>query len=427
MRRVINKKEYVFVLLSVGLISSVLISAVFWLATASVDNSITTEGNIVLSDSSINISHNDGGLVEHIAVNDGDWVEKGQLILNLQTTALDVELEQVIKRELEVKANIERLSAQRKGNSSLIFSQELMSDIEPKSSNTLILEEQTALFLSNQQTFRLEIAELRKVVTQSIAQIEYKKDQIQNYFVTRSFDQGYLPASYMASISIDPIDVYDVVKNIDNEKLEGEIARLVYTVIDTRSKIESAKEDYQIRMLNELYGYESQLSALSFKKHELKERIKRTKIRAPTSGVVTYLNAISSCSIILAKQSIIKITPDDKSVSISARVPSSEIREFSPGVTAEVRFKKHSNLFDKSSLPALVLNISDESYIDETDDTSYFKATLQLSEDSLESIRQSDIDFLSTLPLEIEIDTYDRPFMEYIVSPLKSWLRKNNA
>src|SRR5690606_10001071 len=96
-----------------------------WAATAQLSGAVIAQGSVAVDQKVKAIQHRDGGIVSEIAIEEGDIVEAGQVLLRLEDAQTKAELSIVQKQIVELAARKARLLAERDGLEAIEFPSEL--------------------------------------------------------------------------------------------------------------------------------------------------------------------------------------------------------------------------------------------------------------------------------------------------------------
>ena len=101
-----------------------------WAATAQLTGAIIAPGMVKVDQNLKSIQHRDGGIISEIAVREGDFVTKGQVMLRLDDAETRAELSIVRTQLVELTAKQARLMAERDNLDAIMMSAELSARTE---------------------------------------------------------------------------------------------------------------------------------------------------------------------------------------------------------------------------------------------------------------------------------------------------------
>ena len=102
-----------------------------WAATAQLTGAIIAPGMVKVDQNLKSIQHRDGGIISEIAVKEGDFVTKGQVMLRLDDAETRAELSIVRTQLVELMAKQARLMAERDNLDAIMMSSELTPGCDP--------------------------------------------------------------------------------------------------------------------------------------------------------------------------------------------------------------------------------------------------------------------------------------------------------
>jgi HlyD family type I secretion membrane fusion protein len=103
----------------------------YWSNTALIAGAVITSGAFVTTGQNKIIQHLEGGVIRDILVHEGDGVEIGQTLIELDPTAPKAELDRLVHRHLRSEAMEARLVAEIRDESQVTFPPELLARHEP--------------------------------------------------------------------------------------------------------------------------------------------------------------------------------------------------------------------------------------------------------------------------------------------------------
>lgn len=128
-----------------------------WAGIAPLDSASGGLGVVVVDSSRKIIQHKEGGIVEEIYVKDGDQVQKDQPLMKLSEASLKPQLDANINRELNYKAWLDRLDAEKDGRNQVQFSDDLIDKIQDLQVNEIIMNQQSQ-FDSRRNTLEITLS-----------------------------------------------------------------------------------------------------------------------------------------------------------------------------------------------------------------------------------------------------------------------------
>jgi HlyD family secretion protein len=399
-----------------------------WAVRASIAGAVIASGQIEVDQNRQVVQHPDGGVVEVIAVRDGDVVEAGDLLIGLDPTLLQSELTIVESQLYELIARLARLEAERDNAMSLTYPVELLEAAAENEDVADMVDGQARLFAARADTMAREIEQLEKRKSQLSNQLDGILSQQtalarQLTLIGRELtDQQSLLDRGLAQMS------RVLALQREEAQLEGRLGELSASAAENEGR--STEIDIQILKLQqtrreeaitELRDIRYRELELSEQRRSLIERLSRLDIRAPVGGVVYGLTVFAPRSVIRPADPVLFIVPQDRPLVIAARVSPIDIDQVYPGQPAMLRF----SAFDNRTTPELtghVLRRSADAFTDEQTGVPYYRAELTLDDGELAKLGGETL--VPGMPVEVFIRTGDRSPMSYMLKPITDYFTR---
>ncbi|WPL15593.1 Type I secretion system membrane fusion protein PrsE [Thiorhodovibrio winogradskyi] len=392
-----------------------------WASVAPIDGAAVAPGQLAVESTRKTVQHFEGGIVEEILVREGDYVEKGQVLVRLDATEASAQLEIARSQFLGLLARAARLIAERDGETGIRFPAELLTEQEdPRIQEAISGEER--VFAARRKALQGE----KDVLQQRIVQLE---EQIRGL-------------EAQAATKVKRIELYQ--EEIDGLKalfkkglgdksrlrewermvaeLEGERAEHISSIAATRVRI--SETELQIVQLDrqqstevnaELREVETKLADLSERQRALRNTLKRTEIVAPVSGNVVAVNLHTIGGVVRSGEPLLDIVPMDENLIVEAQVNPVDIDRVYPGLNADLRMSAF-NARTTPSIPGKVVTVSADSLTDERTGNSYYLARVRVTPEGMEKLEGKTLQ--PGMPVQVMIITGERTFLEYLLQPI---------
>jgi HlyD family type I secretion membrane fusion protein len=415
--------------LTLGILALVILVGGFggWAGTAQITGAVIVSGLIEVDQNRQIVQHQDGGIVTHILVDEGDVVEKGDLLVRLDAQDLQAALAVVEGQLFEILARRARFEAERDSTGELIFDP-LLDEGNPETVANLKAG-QTNLFnarldtnarrteaLSNRKD---QIAsQIRGILAQQNAlgtQLGLIDEELSNQKAL--LDRGLAQAS--------------VVLNLQREtaRLQGQTGELAASAGGAEERIiemeiellslETARREEAITLLRDLQFHELELRE---RRTTLVRQLARLEIRAPVSGIIYGLQVFGSGVVIQPADALLFIVPQDRPLVIAAQVAPTDIDMLTIGQEVAVRF----SALDQRTTPELygkVALVSADAFTDNANSASYYRAEITLNDGELARL-PSNATLIPGMPVEAFIRTADRTPFNYLIRPLSDYIAR---
>ncbi|ABV91887.1 type I secretion membrane fusion protein [Dinoroseobacter shibae DFL 12 = DSM 16493] len=399
-----------------------------WSVMANIAGAIIAPGQIEVDQNRQVVQHPDGGVVQRIAVDEGDTVATGDLLIQLDPTLLQTDLSIVEGQLFELMARRALLVAERDGQEEVIFDEELLlvSATSPEVAD--VMDGQRRLFEARNTSVETETEQLTRRRAQIGNQIEgieaqqtaltQQLDLIEQELADQQslLDRGLAQASRVLSLQREQARLLGSVGELTASKAEFEGRQ---TEIDIEIlKLSTSRREEAISRLRDTQAQESELKQ---QRQALRERLSRLDIRAPLGGIVYDLSVFAERSVIRPAEPVLYIVPQDRPLIITSRVNPINVDEVYVGQEVNLRF----SAFDQRLTPELkgkVVSVSPDAFVDEATGASFYRVETAPQEGEMEKLEG--LDLIPGMPVEAFIRTADRTPIEYFVKPLSDYFNR---
>lgn len=396
-----------------------------WGALAPLGSAALAPGVVAVDGNRKLVQHLEGGIVQAIYVEDGDHVQAGDQLVRLDDTQLLAELK-ILKGQLNAgMATESRLIAERDGQSEIQFG----TTIQHSPRIVQILEAEEHEFTARKTAREGEINVLEQQIDQLLLQIgglealiRSKSSLIASYDEEIQERKALLKNGY-----VDKARLREIQR--EKEELNGEVAEHKASIAATQVKAGETK--LEILQLNKKFRAEvvNQLTEIQATIYDLKERIvaiedrvRRSMILAPASGLVMGLATHTVGGVIEAGAPLMEIVPEGVSLIVEAEVSTTDIDRVAVGMEADIRF----SAFNSSTTPVIggkLKTISADRLVNEQTGMPYYLARLEVTEEGW--VLLGELTLQPGMPAEVLIKTGSRTLFEYLAKPAADALSRS--
>lgn len=405
--------------LIVWIVFAFLVIALAWASLAHIDEIATGEGE-VLPSSRVQVAQNlEGGIVAEIPVKPGDRVEKGQIVMRLDATRFASSFNEGAAKDLALLARIARLEAESQGR---LFE----TPMELARDNPGLVAQEQALHASRRRELEANLAILREQAQQreqQFAEQRARELQLEESYSLAARELA-LTRALAEGGAVSEVELLRL-ERIAND-LEGELEGTRLTLprlAAARREVEEKSRGYLAqhradasRLLSEARAEQAALSAANV---GLADRVSRTDVRAPMSGVVKQVMVSTIGGVIQPGMDVLEIVPEEDQLVIEARVRPADIAFLHVGQQATVKL----SAFDFSiygGFSGTVEHISADTVTREQADRrvlSYYTIHVRTHTDRL-SNWEGPVSILPGMEATVDIRTGRRTVMEYLLKPI---------
>ena len=399
-----------------------------WSVATSIAGAVVASGQIRVEQNRQVVQHPDGGVVAEIAVEEGQRVAAGDLLVRLDGSLLRSELAIVEGQLFEVQARRARLEAERDDAPEPVMPASLLEVAAQRPEVAELVEGQVRLFAASREAEATQVDQLSKRVAQFRSQIEGIDAQItamdrQLALIRQELgdqrgllERGLAQSSRVLTLEREEARLMGVAGELAALRAQSE-GRVTEIELDiARTAAERRQEaNSQLRDIGS-----SELELVE-RRRALIERIERLDVRAPASGSVLGLQVTTPRSVIRPADPILFVVPQDRPLVIAVNVQPIHIDEVHVGQTVRLVFPA----FQSRRMPELhgrVVVVSADALTNQNTGEAYYTAEIVLDPD--EAAKLGNDVLLPGMPVEAFIRTGDRSPLAYLLQPFTDYFRR---
>lgn len=398
-----------------------------WGNTAPISGAVIATGVFVTTGQNKTIQHLEGGVIRQILVREGDVVEPGQPLVQLEDTSPSAEMRRHVLKMFRLEAIEARLSAEVAGKSEFSFPPHLMARSADPDVATMMAAQRTA-FRTRRSNIASEIAAHQRGIDgleEKIAGSRTQLAALERQEVLLKEELAGKQALLLRGYIRKP-EVLALQRQAAN--IQGEAGRIGGDIGDARERIARTVEQIDGVRKNAMKIASDQLQEISAELNDVRERIHtvkgildRSTILAPVKGTVVKLRYHTSGGVIEAGKNIMEIVSLQDELIIEARVRPQDIDKIRHSQTAAIRLTA-LNARTTPMVTGRVIYISADALPDEKQRSYPNQSDLYVVRVRLDPRTVSIVqDFQPTpgMPAEVYIQTTERTFFEYLMQPIR--------
>lgn len=347
---------------------------IVWACMFKLEEVSTGTGKVIPSSKEQTIQSLDGGVVTKLEVKEGDIVEKGQILAQIDPTRFESQVGESLSKLRAIQATAARLEAEVNGTR-LSFPKEVR-DIPN------LVNEETALYSSRRSNLEESIAGLRHAL--SLVQNELQMTEP-------------LVAKGAAS--------------------EVEVLRLKRDINNFENQINDKRNDYYVKAREELAKANADIKSLQQVVTGRNDSVKRSVFYAPVRAVVKELAITTIGGVIPQNGKLMTLVPLDEKLLIEARISPRDIAFIHPGQAALVKITAYDYSI-YGGLAGKVVVISPDTIRDEVkQDQFYYRVYIRTDVDKLVNKAGQSFAITPGMVATVDIRTGQKTIMEYLLKP----------
>ena len=362
--------------LLVWMIFLLLAGFLVWAKYFSLDEVSTGGGKVIPSSREQVVQSLEGGIIYDLRVREGDIVERGQLLAELDRTKTQSSVQESASRLRAALARAARLEAEV-NDRTIKFPGEVINEKE-------LVKTETELYIS------------RKT----------------------SLDQGLIGLQQGISLVRQQLNMTEPL--VKQGAASGvEVLRLKTQLNDLNNKITDLKSQYYVRAREELNRTNEEVEALRSVMRGREDSLTRLKMYSPVRGIVKNIEVTTVGGVIPPNGKLLTLVPMNDDMLIEARISPRDVAFIHPGQPALVKITAY-DYASYGGLPGEVTMISPDSIQDDVKrDIYYYRVYIRTKTNYLENKQKQRFPIFPGMVATVDIKTGSRTVLDYLIKPLK--------
>jgi len=411
-----------------GVIAAFLMIGVVWASIAPLDAAVTTSGVVKVTGERQKVQSLDDGVISSLGVTEGAHVKAGQLLLSLSTDDARSAERSLAARVIGLQAEIARLQAEQSGAASIALPADFgryTDDDKQLADHAMALE--TAQLRARRAALSAQQAVLRQRIAQvgdqiGGARVHRQAVEQQRSLLQTELDnlQGLAAKGYASKNRV--LEMQRSAADLDGSagELASESARLTGSAGETRMQILQLQSQELDQNTTRLRDAQTELRTLAPQWTQARMQLARTQVRAPVSGTVVGLAVHTVGGVAMHGQTLMEIVPQDRDLTIEAKVPVTDVNQLYAGQKARLRIAAvHGR--NVPVLQGMVTRVSADSFTDEHTGQSFYTMNVSVSAAEMARLVAAEGQ-AGTLrpgnPVQVMVTTRSRSALGYWLEPL---------
>ncbi|MEM8876600.1 MAG: HlyD family type I secretion periplasmic adaptor subunit [Pseudomonadota bacterium] len=387
-----------------------------WANWATVEESTTGAGQVIPSSQTQVVQTLDGGIVRDIRVREGDLVEAGQVLIEVDDTGLASTLGEVRSRRRSLEAQISRLEAEADGQDAVSFAAKLSEQ-----AGSSVAAERAA-FLSRQAQRIEETEILRQQLLQREQELrELRANEARLQATLEPLDREVeLTRNLSSRGAVPQIELLRLERQFAEAKgqlqvTKAALPRAESAIDEARRRVDAVNLRFRAEAREKLALALAELAVLEETERGAADRVKRTLLRAPVRGIVNRLNVSTIGAVVRPAIDIVEITPLDDTLLIEARVRPQDVAFIRPGQAASVKLTAYDFLV-YGDIGGTVERISADTIEDDQGNT-FYRVIVKTEAGGLTRSGET-IEILPGMVATVDILTGKKTVLDYLMKPV---------
>lgn len=363
------------------LLFAFLVVFVIWAYNSPLEEVTRGQGSIIPSSREQVIQSLDPGTIAEMRVQEGDIVEKDEVLLKLDDTRSSA-----ILRESEAKvANLEAMLARLKAESygtAIVFPAGISKDLQQR----------------EQAAYKAR----RRAMTDAVAGLGQSK---------AALDQEIRITA--------PMVKHGVVSEVELLRMQRESS-------DLAQQISQRKNDYAAKANEELVRVESELAQAKENMAMRADPVERSEVKAPMRGIVKDIKINTVGGVVTAGQEIMTIVPLDDKLLVEAYINPRDVAFIRPGLPAVVKISAYDYAI-YGGLDGKVTLISPDTLSNQNRATDqlkldqnqvYYRMLVQTEGNTLRDKNGKELPIIPGMVATVDVKTGEKTVFQYLIKPI---------
>jgi adhesin transport system membrane fusion protein len=361
------------------LIAAVLVGGLVWANFARVEEITQGEAKVISKSREQVIQSLEGGLLSLMNVREGDVVEKGQVLLQIDPTRAEASYREALSKAIGLKATITRLRAEA-------YKQPLEFD-EMVRQDPAVVAQETRAYKARKHALDESVNSLEKSYALSSREIQMAEP---------------LAAKGLMS--------------------EVELLRMRRQANEIKSQIVERINRFQADANSELIKLELELSQTTENLVGRADIVDRTTVIAPVRGTVKNVRVNTIGGVIQPGEAILEIIPLEDQLLVEGKIKPSDVAFLRPGLPATVKITAYDYAI-YGGLKGTVDHISPDTLKDDQKaasgrpDDTYYRVLILTERSALEANGKS-LPIIPGMIATVEIRTGEKTILDYLLKPV---------
>ena len=410
--RAILEQEPLRARMLVNSLGVVFLLAVLWAGLSEIDEITKGEGKVIPSRQLQIMQSLDGGVVSEILVQEGQVVEAGQILVNIDTTRFDSSVKENRVQYLALLARAARVRALAEGVP-FVPPPEALAEA-PKT-----VEEELRAYESSMSTLNAQLGIAQQQLAQrqqELVEMRAKREQASRAYELTAKELGYTKP-LLKDGAVSEVELLRLERETgrflgEREMASAQISKTQSAISEASRKIQEITLNFQSEARKELSETLAKLNVSSAGSVGLADKVDKSSLRSPVRGTVKRLLVNTVGGVVQPGRDIIEIVPLEENLLLEAKVLPKDIAFLRPGDRALVKFTAY-DFSIYGGLEAKLEFIGADSVTDERGNTFY---TVRVRTEK--SKLGEGLPIIPGMVAEVDIITGQKSILSYLLKPV---------
>lgn len=388
---------------------------IIWANLAELDEVTRGEAKVIPSSEVQVIQNLEGGIIDAFLVEEGQRVEKDQILLRIRNVQAKADLRANEQRYLGTRATVIRLQAEAE-DKPLEFPDELTkkvpesvaSELDAYNANKKEYDTQKRIIQQQLAQKEQEVAELKRRISDLYRVIKLAKDEKE--MIEPMVARGAAP-----KIEILQLDRQIAEKQAELNGLRLALPRTESAVKEAEERLKEHDNTFRANAQRELAAKIVEMNTIRETLAAHEDREMRTEVRSPVRGTVKDMKVKTVGAVVQPGEAIMEVVPLEDRLVVEANVRPSDIAFIHPGQEATVKITAY-DFSIYGGLEGVVEDISADTITNEEGE-SFYRVKIVTEETALLNDGKTHT-IIPGMTASVDILTGKKTVMHYLLKPL---------
>ncbi len=314
-----------------------LISVVFvWATVTEIDSVVRGSGNTVSEAQNQLVQSSEPGVIRKRYVNEGDFVNQGQLLFDIDPIDAKTQLDQIQKRHATLTVKSIRLKAEVE-NITPEFTQSII-EATPNAVSTELALYRARLDDLNTISAILEQRRIQKLNEIQELKIDFKTASNELILIRREIKtieplvrNGLAPETRLIALQRDEEALVGKANSAESAQ-----SRLKSGLDEIDEQLKAEQQAYKTSALTDLSSIQGELAELTARIPALENRVERTSVKSPVDGVINRINYTTADAYISTGEVLLEIVPTGSDLIVETQIDPKDIADIMVGQDVKI-------------------------------------------------------------------------------------------
>ena len=419
----VEKEEKKYITIGIFIVLFIFGSILVWSLFAKVDTVVIAPGKVVVKSYKKPVEHKDWGTVTKIFVKEGDFVKKGEPLLELEKLEKKTNLEITKADYFNLLAQRDRLISEKKELNNIKFSEEFLK-IDDMNLKNKIINTQKELFNKRKKKLNDELSvldERKNQLTERIKGLEELKElkvQLLEDYKNRLKREERLIKEGLSNLD----KKFDIEEKIERTKIElkdinNQIEQAKLQITEIEKQKELKLQEYQTDIASQLETVLMKLNQIKPKVKLSEVEVKKSVIKAPATGQIIGLKIKSKGQVVRPGDVLMFIVPRKDELFILAKVNPQDRDKVKENQFVDLQFPSFISI-GANIVEGKITYVASDTLFDETTKQEYYETHIQLTEKGKKQLKKYGFEIIPGMPVTAFIKVEKITPFEYIMQPV---------